>query len=72
MAIKAKLGAGVWDFLICVDCNASWTDHDVDHEWTDDPEAGVVECPRCQSTKVIREERGRTDLAGQGARQGGT
>lgn len=58
MAIKAKIGAGVWDSLHCEDCDHSWTAEDIDYEWTDDPEAGGVDCPQCHSYKVTREERG--------------
>ena len=58
MAVKAKIGAGVWDALFCEDCSHSWAGEDLDHEWTDDPEAGAVECPQCHSGKVAREERG--------------
>ena len=58
MSIKAKLGAGVWDFLMCEDCNHYWTRPDVNPEWTDDPEQGISECPCCGSSRVVREERG--------------
>ena len=59
MSIKARIGAGVWDFLLCQDCDHYWTAPDVDLEWTDDPEADPIdECPSCGSTKVVREERG--------------
>lgn len=58
MAIKAKIGAGVWDSLTCGDCDHSWTAEDIDFEWTDDPEAGQTHCPQCHSDKVTREERG--------------
>lgn len=59
MAIKAKLGAGVWDMLICEDCSHMWTAPDVDLEWTDDPDNhSADECSACHSTRVIREERG--------------
>ncbi len=58
MGVKAKIGAGVWDMLTCEDCGNSWTSSDVDFEWTDDPEAGAIECPGCQSHRVVREERG--------------
>lgn len=58
MAIKAKLGAGEWDILTCEECGHHWTGSDLDFEWSDDPEAGQVECPGCNSRKVIREERG--------------
>lgn len=56
--MKAKLGAGVWDLLVCQECGASWTEQDVNLEWTDQPEPGEVSCPTCHSTKVVREERG--------------
>ena len=57
---RVKLGAGVWDLLVCEDCNHSWTDNDLDLEWTDDPEPGGLgtQCPHCQSDRVTREERG--------------
>lgn len=58
MVIAAKLGAGVWDLLFCQACDASWADQDLDLTWTDDPEAGGVNCPSCGSEDVIREERG--------------
>ena len=58
VAIKAKLGAGVWDLLFCQDCDACWTDHDIDYTWTDDPEIGETHCPSCGSGSVVREERG--------------
>ena len=58
MAIKAKLGAGQWDLLVCEDCGHNWTALDVDPEWSDEPEAGLAECPTCSSHEVIREERG--------------
>lgn len=58
MAIKAKLGAGVWDLVQCEDCEAHWTEEDVDLTWTDDPEEGGSFCPSCGSANVIREERG--------------
>ena len=58
MGVKAKIGAGTWDMLTCEDCGHSWTDADVDLEWTDDPEAGAGHCPGCQSERVVREERG--------------
>ena len=58
MAVRAKLGAGVWDFLICQDCGRSWSAEDVNLEWTDEPEEGEVRCSSCSSTTVIREERG--------------
>ena len=58
MGVKAKIGAGMWDILTCEACGNSWTGADVDLEWTDDPEAGAVECPACHSERVVREERG--------------
>ncbi|MGH2731164.1 MAG: hypothetical protein ACRDJI_11240 [Actinomycetota bacterium] len=58
MTVKAKLGAGQWDLLFCEDCGHSWNDHDIDYEWTDEPESGEAYCPGCQSTHVVREERG--------------
>lgn len=60
MAIRARLGAGEWDMLICDDCTQLWHDSDVDPTWTDDPEEGGhgTECPSCGSTRVVREERG--------------
>jgi hypothetical protein len=59
MAIKAKLGAGVWDWLICQECDHSWTAPDLDLEWTDDPERDLNDtCPTCGSSNVVREERG--------------
>lgn len=58
MAIRAKIGAGLWDLLFCQECDASWTDNDIDPEWTDDPEHGEVPCPSCGSDNVVREERG--------------
>lgn len=56
--MKAKLGAGVWDLLFCEECGHSWTDNDIDYEWTDEPEPGHHHCPNCSSIKVAREERG--------------
>jgi DNA-directed RNA polymerase subunit RPC12/RpoP len=58
MAVKAKIGAGVWDMLLCEHCTHSWTVNDLDYEWTDDPEEGAIACPRCGSEHTIREERG--------------
>lgn len=58
VAIKARLGAGVWDMLVCEDCSNIWSAPDVDYEWTDDPESELSDCPRCHSNKVVREERG--------------
>lgn len=58
MAIKAKIGAGQWDYLVCEECDHTWHGLDIDAEWTDDPEPGGTECPSCDSTKVSREERG--------------
>ena len=58
MSIKAKLGAGEWDMLVCEECDNSWHATDIDPTWTDDPEWGETECPNCSSTKVLREERG--------------
>jgi hypothetical protein len=58
MAIKAKLGAGQWDMLVCEACGQNWAGLDVDPEWTDEPESGQTDCPACGSDKVIREERG--------------
>ena len=58
MAIKARIGAGQWDVLICEECQHSWNDTDIDPTWTDEPEAGEVQCPHCSSQKVTREERG--------------
>ena len=60
MAIQAKWGAGTWDMLICEDCTHMWNGLDIDFEWTDDPEPGGhgIHCPSCDSTKVMREERG--------------
>ena len=58
--IRAKLGAGVWDRLFCEECHHSWTEHDIDYEWTDEPEPGGpgIHCPHCHSSCVTREERG--------------
>jgi ribosomal protein L37AE/L43A len=58
MAIKAKIGAGVWDMLFCENCGYHWAGMDIDLTWTDDPEPGGIHCPRCESDKVVREERG--------------
>ena len=58
MAVKAKIGAGVWDLLHCEECEHSWTAEDINCEWTDEPEAGGIDCPHCHSHKVTREERG--------------
>ena len=59
MGVKAKLGAGVWDLLLCQDCGYSWPAPDVDLEWTDDPEHNHADqCCWCGSVQVIREERG--------------
>jgi hypothetical protein len=59
MAIRAKLGAGVWDLLVCLECTHYWTAPDMNLEWTDDPEVEVSgECPCCGSGAVVREERG--------------
>lgn len=58
MTIKAKLGAGVWDMLVCEECALSGAGPDVDLEWTE-PEPGITdECPNCQSTRMVHEERG--------------
>ena len=58
MRIEAKLGAGERDMLFCQECGHHWTEADINHTWTDDPEEGGVPCPSCQSQDVIREERG--------------
>ncbi len=59
MGIKARLGAGVWDFLLCQGCGHYWTSVDVDLQWTDDPEYCSDDvCPRCETADVVREERG--------------
>lgn len=58
MAIKARIGAGEWDMLLCQECGSTWHGQDLDPAWTDDPEAGGIECPECHSAKVVREERG--------------
>ena len=60
MAIKARLGAGEWDMLVCENCEHLWHGLDVDPTWTDDPEGehGASECPSCGGTSVVREERG--------------
>lgn len=59
MGIRARLGAGVWDFLLCQECGQYWTAVDVDLEWTDDPVHGLGDvCSHCGSADVVREERG--------------
>ena len=58
MSIKARLGAGQWDILVCEECQHTWNMPDIDPTWTDEPEPGDAECPACFSTKVTREERG--------------
>lgn len=58
MAIRAKLGAGEWDMLLCQACGHYWLDKDIDPRWTDEPEEGHADCPTCFSTDVVREERG--------------
>lgn len=59
MAIKARIGAGQWDMLICDDCSHLWHDEDVDVAGTDEPEeGGAVSCPSCGGSKIVREERG--------------
>lgn len=58
MAIRAKLGAGVWDFIRCEDCEHYFESEDVNYEWTDEPETGSAPCPHCGSNKTVREERG--------------
>lgn len=56
--VKARLGAGQWDILVCEECGHTWHTEDLDPEWTDDPEHGDTQCPNCSSAKVTREERG--------------
>lgn len=58
MAIKARIGARVWDLLTCEECGHSWTADDTDLEWTDEPEPAETQCPSCHSAQVTREERG--------------
>lgn len=59
MAVKAKLGAGLWDHALCEECDATWSTLDSDLEWSDDPEDGSdLHCPSCHSNRVVREERG--------------
>lgn len=60
MAIKARIGAGEWDILVCDSCSHLWHDIDIDHSWSDEPEdrGSGIECPSCSSSNIIREERG--------------
>lgn len=49
----------VWDLLVCEECGHEWPSPDVDPSWTEEPEAEhEIECPRCRSPRVMREERG--------------
>lgn len=58
MAIKARIGAGEWDMLICDDCTHLWHDEDVDPGWTDEPEGdATLNCPACGGSQIVREER---------------
>lgn len=59
MAVKARLGAGMWDYVVCQDCATAWSAPDANLEWSDDPEDGSdLSCPSCHSVWVVREERG--------------
>jgi len=58
MAIKAKLGAGVWDILCCEECEQTFSTEDVEYEWSDEPETTDLTCPSCGSDRLVREERG--------------
>ena len=59
MGIRARIGAGEWDLLVCEACGHIWQDPDIDPAWTDEPELGHAECPSCHETRrIVREERG--------------
>jgi len=57
--LKGKERAESWDLLVCLECGNQWPCADEDETWTDEPESESCEnCPACDSTRVVREERG--------------